>query len=218
MSSLTCSEVREAATEYALGILPIHEARIVSDHLLVCPECQHEVYEIRQVGDRLLELIPGSEPPLGFDHKVLSRIAPRRPPRRRRGLHATFALAAAAIATGAIVAAVSLGGPSHGPRVLQLAAAFRAGGHDVGSIHIGGNPVWTTMTVQHVPATGRVTCQLVESDGDAWTIGAFQLVDGNGTWDAPDPIPPAQLARAQLVGPGGKVIAIAEFRPGKSWP
>ena len=67
MTDLTCDHVQQAATEYALGILPAADGRHISAHLLVCPDCRREVEEIRNLGDQLLDLVPDVEPTLGLD-------------------------------------------------------------------------------------------------------------------------------------------------------
>jgi hypothetical protein len=211
MSSLTCAEVREAATEYALGLLPPQEARAVAAHVPACPECRREVDDIRRIGDRLLELVPGTEPPLGFDDRVLKRIAPRRPARRIRRLYAGLITGvAAAIVAGALLA-VALAGPGHRPRATELAGAFRAGGRDIGSVYIGGNPAWISMSVHQASLTGWVTCQLLEAGGKISTVGTFQLQSGSGTWEAPEPAGTTAVAGARLLGPTGNVIATALF-------
>jgi predicted anti-sigma-YlaC factor YlaD len=211
MNSLTCAEVQEAATEYALGILPADEARVVSAHLLACPDCRREVDDMRRTGELLLELIPGTEPPLGFDHKVLNRIVPR-----RRRLHLAFlTAAAAAVVAAAIAAAVTLGGTHHHARSAEVTAAFQAaGGRDVGSVYIGGSPAWIWMTVHQASSTGTVSCQLIEPGGKITTVGTFELVDGSGTWKAPDPAPAITPTGARLIGSGGAVIATAHFKAG----
>jgi Putative zinc-finger len=214
MSSLSCAEVQEAATEYALGLLEPHEAQEVAAHVLGCPECRQEVDDIRLIGDRLLELVPGTEPPLGFDKRVLKRIVPRRPGRRIRRLYAGVITGAAAAVAAAALLAATLGAPGHRPRPAELAAAFRAGGRDIGSVYISGNPAWISMSVHQATLTGWVTCQLIEAGGKTATIGTFQLQSGRGTWEAPEPAGDTDPAGARLLGPSGNVIATAYFHAG----
>jgi hypothetical protein len=95
-----------------------------------------------------------------------------------------------------------------------VAAAFEAGGRDVGSVYIGGSPAWIIMTVHQAPANGNVSCQLIERDGKVTTVGTFWLVDGSGTWRAPDPAPATTPTGARLIGPSGTVIATAQFKAG----
>lgn len=77
---LTCVEAREAAAEFALGILDPIYRREVDSHLRLCDDCRREITGLTEVAARLLDVIPGTEPPLGFDRAVLVQIAswPRR--------------------------------------------------------------------------------------------------------------------------------------------
>ncbi|HET6964573.1 MAG TPA: zf-HC2 domain-containing protein [Acidimicrobiales bacterium] len=219
---MTCTQVEQSATEYALGILPTEEARAVSAHILRCPDCRREVDDIRRVGDQLLDLIPDAEPPLGLDQRVLSAVRPqptarparpaRRPVRRpgQMRLLVTGAAAAALIVIGAVTA-TTLSSPHHPAHPAELTAILREGNHNVGTIYVGGHPTWISMAVDHLSVTGKVSCQLVYRDGTVTDIGTFDLVDGSGTWGAPDPAGAAQPSGARLVGPAGEVLATASF-------
>lgn len=213
MIEMDCTQVEEAATEYALGILPDEEARAVSAHILACPACRQEIEEIRGVGDRLLDLVPDAEPPLGFDRRVLSSVGStrrRRPSRMRLILGAA---AAAAVIAGAGTAAATLTGTHHSPHTSELAGVLQDGGRTVGTVYVGGNPSWISMTVNHLSMTGPISCQLVTGDGHITTVGSFQLVDGSGSWGAPEPSGTSHVTEARLVGPSGAVLARASLSP-----
>lgn len=208
MTEWTCAQVEEAVTEYALGILPLSESQAVRTHLSSCEACQGEAQEARIMGDRLLDLIPDAEPPLGFDHKVLVSFTTAPGRWRTRRVRVVLSGVAAALVAVAVLVTTSLGGHS-GPRT-DRTAALRQDERTVGSIYIGGHPTWVTMTVDHLALTGRVTCQLVLRDGSTATVGDFQLVDGSGTWSAPDPAV-STATGARLIGPDGSVLATATF-------
>lgn len=212
MTDLTCHQVEEAATEYALGILPADEARGVSTHILRCPACRQEVEDIRQTGDQLLDLVPDAEPPVGFDQRLLSAL--QLGPARRRGklrLMVAAAAAAAVIAVGAVTAtAVAHHQQAH---PAELTAVFHEGNQTVGTVYVGGHPTWISMTVNHLSLSGTVSCQLTYKDGTVTSIGTFALVDGSGSWGAPDPATRSEPLTARLVGPAGTVIASASFSP-----
>ncbi len=74
MIDLTCAEARDLAAEFALDILEPEERSAVAAHLLRCPTCRAEVSGMEVVSERLLDLVPGTEPPLGFDRRVLARV------------------------------------------------------------------------------------------------------------------------------------------------
>jgi putative zinc finger protein len=103
--SAECTEIRELATEVALGMSSGDERARVLDHLSRCPACRAELDELSEVADELLLLAPPREPPVGFETRVLDRVG-RRPARRRwlPGLR----VAAAALAAGAVTAGVML--------------------------------------------------------------------------------------------------------------
>jgi len=69
-----CAEVAERAAELALGVLLGHERARILAHLDRCGKCQEDVRQLTVTADALLELLPGSEPPLGFESRVLALI------------------------------------------------------------------------------------------------------------------------------------------------
>ncbi|MER5969503.1 hypothetical protein ABT112_07155 [Streptomyces sp. NPDC002055] len=74
MTDLTCAELRELGAELALGILPGQERAAAIDHLDRCPSCREYVEHLTLAEDGLLGLLPGSEPPVGFEKRVLRRL------------------------------------------------------------------------------------------------------------------------------------------------
>jgi hypothetical protein len=206
MTELDCTQVRDSATEYALGILPPDDARAVSAHILSCPRCRAEVEDIRNLGDRLLDLVPDVEPPLGLDDRIMARVSRR--PRRRIWIATGAALAAAA----AVVGIVAASGPSHQRAPVQLAGTLVENGHAVGRVYVGGRPSWVDMDISGLAVSGTVTCQLVSGDGTVETVGHFQLVGGRGSWGAPD-THVARVTTARLLGPDGQVVAQAVLSP-----
>ena len=203
MSEMTCAQIQASATEYALGILAPAERAGVAAHLLRCDQCRAEVQDISRVGDRLLDLVPDAEPPLGLDHRILATMRPRRRPR-------AFIAAVAAAAAAAVIAGFVVSGSSHhSPPPAELAGVLHQDGRDVGSVYISGRPTWIDMTVHGLSATGTVSCQLVERNGSAVTVGRFQLVSGNGSWGAPDSHATAPITGARLIDQSGHVVAEA---------
>ena len=74
MSEQDCARLRELAPELALGVLSGEERAEVREHLAGCPDCREYVLELTAVGDGLLALVPGAEPPVGFEDRLLSRM------------------------------------------------------------------------------------------------------------------------------------------------
>lgn len=207
MHDLKCSEVRDSSAEYALDILDPVEKASIAAHLIRCPECRAEVDSMQATAGRLLDLVPGTEPPLGFDRRVMQRVGVTRP-RHRLVLSAA---AAVLVIVGGVFAGIGLR-PSHHPAA-ELAASFSESGRHVGVIDIypARTPPWVSMTVKGVTARGSVSCVLVSSDGTVTRLGSFDLVNGSGSWGAPDRWTTRGVAGARLVDASGQVVATATF-------
>ena len=229
MIDLTCDEVRDLAAEFALDILDSEDRSAVAAHLLRCPACRADVAGMEMVSERLLDLVPGTEPPLGFDRRVLARVqsgpagagrdAERYGPvaglrgfvRRRPRL---------AVVVGALSAAAAVGFGSIGwmagqsdhrtqPRVM-LSAAFRQAGHNVGEVYAyAGHPEWLEMTIDAGGSAGHLICEVVQRDGSIQVLGSFDLVGGRATWGAPDPSGVNGMTGVRLVDSQGHVVATA---------
>lgn len=85
MSEMTCEQLRELDAELALDILPARERARAVAHLDRCPGCRGHIEQLAQVGDGLLGLLPGTEPPVGFESRVTAGLqpAPQQAPRSR---------------------------------------------------------------------------------------------------------------------------------------
>jgi anti-sigma factor RsiW len=207
MSDVTCAQARDAAAEFALGILPPDERSTVAAHILRCPECRQEVEELERIGTDLLDVIPDAEPSLGFDRRVLAAVQPRR--RHPRRILAVLGAAAAA-AAAVIGLVVSQGGKTHTDH--SVTAALASDGHVIGSVYTEGNPAWVSMTVRQAGVSGRVTCDLIRANGASVALGSFDLVKGSGSWAAPEPADIGQIVGARLVGADGHIVATATFK------
>src|SRR5947207_11994848 len=98
MSVPTCPEVRELAPELALGIVGGPERAEALQHASECGPCRALVGELAEAADALMLLAPESEPPSGFEERVLAALrAPRWRMRRRAAVMVAAAAAAAAI-------------------------------------------------------------------------------------------------------------------------
>ena len=54
-------------------------------HVLRCAACRHEYDELAATVEDLLPAVPGVQPPLGFDERVLARLGATRPPAPTHG-------------------------------------------------------------------------------------------------------------------------------------
>ncbi|MFF3504970.1 hypothetical protein [Streptomyces sp. NPDC003247] len=73
-SDVTCEALREIGAEMALGVLPGRERAAAVAHLDRCAACREYIEHMTLVGDGLVGLVPGGEPPLGFETRVARRL------------------------------------------------------------------------------------------------------------------------------------------------
>ncbi|MGZ4559039.1 MAG: hypothetical protein ACXVGB_10330 [Mycobacteriaceae bacterium] len=213
MSEMTCEQFGELADELALGLLagPVR-ARALA-HANRCDACAAELRELTAVSDGLLGLLPGREPPIGFENRMMSRLGLAEKQRRHRTWFGAAAVAAI-IATVFALGGFALGSVNNpgSPAPTVLSATLTAGDHPVGSIYTATrSPSWVYMTIDTEQGTGTVSCQLQQRDGHLVTLGTFTLKDGYGYWGAPSPVDPATVVSARVVADDGTVIATADF-------
>jgi hypothetical protein len=222
---MNCAEFAAVAAELELGVLTGRERADALAHLDHCDACAADIRQ-QTVGEQLIGLLPTSEPPLGFEIRVLERLGftvPRhRSPRHRRrpapGHRARRMLAAAAAAVA--VAVAGLGGwglhvatSPPPPRMAWNSAALLAADHqNEGEIFLyTGEPRWTYMYVDLPTGSELVTCQLESADGRVTTIGSFWLTDGQGSWGSPGWVGHDPPVGARLLASNGTVLATASF-------
>ncbi|HUZ21632.1 MAG TPA: zf-HC2 domain-containing protein [Acidimicrobiales bacterium] len=88
-----CGRFADDLAELALGTLTGRERAELLGHLEGCPRCTEEVEGLSAAADSLLLAVPEAEPPVGFEVRVLDRLAaarrdpsvPRLGARRRGG-------------------------------------------------------------------------------------------------------------------------------------
>jgi predicted anti-sigma-YlaC factor YlaD len=207
MTELMCEQARDLAPEYGLGILAPEDRAAMAAHVLRCPECRSEVDDYAQLSDDLMTVIPAAEPPPGFDRRVLESLHPRRRPLKRVLMGGVGAAVAAAAAVAIVLTVTS--GPDNPPKIT---ASLVAHGHSVGSVYTEGRPPYLWMAVENIGVSGTVSCQVVEADGNAMTLGTFDLIDGSGGWATPEPPGLGRIASVRLLAGDGKVLAQATFK------
>ncbi|MEU8979406.1 zf-HC2 domain-containing protein [Streptomyces sp. NPDC048309] len=175
-SDVPCEKLREVGAELALGVLPGRERAGAIAHLESCADCREYIEQLTLVGDGLIGLLPGSEPPVGFETRVtqaLTQAASAREGRSpalgsgipRLGLGGRVRLRVAS-AVAALVLAVGFGGWAVGTVIENVAAgtspsaeneagmlsgeltSAQALGKPTGEIYAHpGSPGWIYMTV-----------------------------------------------------------------------
>lgn len=234
ISQMGCEEFASVAAELALGVLTGRERARALAHLDHCDACREDVSQLTSAGEQLLSLLPTSEPPPGFETRVMERIglAPPAPDpepvagsrarqRRQRPwlrISRTRRLLAVAAAAAAIVAGGVGGWGLHGTST-QVAGAPLSHADFVSTSHqtagkifaYAGNPGWLYMSVDVNSGTGNVICQVLGRDGRVTTVGSFRLENGYGSWGSAMPAGTGALAGARLLSADGTVLATARF-------
>jgi hypothetical protein len=229
MSDLSCERMHELAPELALDILSGYERATAQAHLGECPDCREYVGSLTRVSDRLLTLVPGAEPPVGFEDRVLSRMGltppPVRQPKRQHWLPIAVAAAVAAVVFGIggwVVGGVSsqhaatvADAPGPGDQVIRYATFRSPTDQKVGQVFtLQGSPAWVYMSVSSGRNVNWVSCQLIKKDGSIVQVGAFTLSSGKGSWSNDLAVDPSTVASARLVSNTGAVLASASFANG----
>jgi len=238
VSAMNCAEFGDVAAELALGVLTGRERADALAHLDHCDACREHVRQLTITGEELLSLLPSSEPPPGFETRVMDRLglaapAPRPVPldsKRRWGRagttrafgmmnNGTRRILAAAAVVVALVAAALGGWGLHGATTtaapkpgLSTAALLSADHENVGEVFVyNGDPRWMYMSVDMDSGNRTVICQLISSDGRVTNVGSFQVSNGYGSWGSPTWVGDGNPVGARLITPGGTVLASATF-------
>ncbi|MEU2334132.1 zf-HC2 domain-containing protein [Streptomyces sp. NPDC006654] len=236
-----CEKLRENGAELALGVLPGRERAEALAHLDGCADCREHVRQLTGIGDRLIGLLPQSEPPSGFETRVARSLAEmaagqegdRHAPQRLRG-RARRARLRLATAAAALAVAVGFAGWGIGTVVEEATAPPSAavesepvlvgdmipagGGQPVGEVYAHpGSPAWMFVSVAlEGPArTGRVTCLLARADGSTTRVGDFPLRHGRANWGVAVPVDLTRYSGARLTSADGTVLATAQLQRGK---
>jgi len=208
-----CAAVRDDLAELALGTLSGVERSSVLAHVQGCADCRAEVDRLSSAADAILMLAPEIEPQAGFETRLFERMGVR--PQRRRRL-SRLTPRRLALAGGTLLGALGLGlgiGLSTGGGALSavpIAANLTSDHHNRGEVYVApGDPGWLFMSVNHLDATGLVTCRVKTVHGATTTVGTFWLDAGSGSWVSRLPVPADQIQSAWIVGGGGTVLASA---------
>lgn len=219
MTELTCQQCRELAAELALGVLPGVERAHALAHLDRCTTCRDTVTALTVTADRFVELVPGAEPPAGFEQRVMSALVPLSPRARRRWW---VPAAAVLLAVALVAGGWTLGRATVGIAPTEAGAAARAvlfaplttAGREVGQAYIyPGQPSWIYLSLDtdSDAASGTVRCELIRRDGSTVPVGRFTLAKGYGAWGGPAIVDRDSLATARVIDGSGATLATAHF-------
>lgn len=226
MTTPHCGHCRELAPELALGLVTGPERAEALLHLQGCAGCRDHLAELARLHDSLLALIPGAEPPAGFETRVLARLDTRqvRPARRRVALTAAAVLAAAVFG-GAVVAGVSDRGPEPVPAAQPappaspdagertvMYAPLTAGDREIGQVYAyRGSQSWMYVYLEANTSPGPLTCVLQLEDGSTTAPTSFPVTGGDAFWGGPVPLGRSGLAGVRVSDATGTLLATARF-------
>jgi hypothetical protein len=216
------SKDREALSEdlmeFALGTLSGRRRSLVLEHRETCSACRAELESLATVADTMLWLAPQTEPPLGFETRLMERFkesnARRTQSRRQRmGVLAVAALLLAVLAFGIGAVVTDQGGANHPSATARpTTGQLVSDGQVLGQVSIAaGSPAWMIMNVDGGTWSGVVWCQVTLANGHTETIGKFTLARGYGSWVAPIKDMSSPVRSAQLIDAQGAVFASASF-------
>jgi hypothetical protein len=230
---MTCADVQALAAELALGGVSGAERAAALGHLARCDNCRGLVDELARAADDLLLLAPSTEPPPGFESRVLARIGaaaaasqpvPLRPSRRRRVWVAAAAVAAVAALSTVGVAELRSGGGSGGGTATVAPAPAPAGvrtalvSDDAGrwtcrAVVYGDNPTWLVVSLDRKDGLNAAfSVEAVRAgDDEAVPVGTFTISDGHGSLATMVGLQAQQFEAIRVLDAGGHVRYEATF-------
>ena len=226
---LTCAEVETLAPELALGTIDGAERAAVLSHLAGCGKCRELADQLAGVADGLLLLAPPTEPPPGFENRVLGRLAessatergvgaarPAHATRRpRRALVGIAAVALVAALAGGGLALLG-GGPDRGGGDIQTALAEDDEGQwTCRAVAYGSDPGWVFVVLDRRDGANRTFAVEARRAGDAAPIslGNLTLRDGHGSLATQVRVPASELRSIRMFDETGRVRYEMDFRP-----
>ena len=229
-----CHRYADGLAELALGIATGRDRAETLAHVGSCPACQAEMEQLALAADAMLEVIPGVEPPLGFEVRLAERLRAGRAPRqaapvrwwsRRPSPALACLLAVLALVIGAGAGWLVRGGhtPATGRASFGTGAGgsvssrpLASGGHELGyvTVYSGAAPGsgWLFMSLDVGSWSGAASCRIRLADGRDVVLGTFWLDHGYGAWGVSLAPGTGRIRSAEVVDAKG-VLATADFSP-----
>ena len=233
MGEFSCQQFRDLAAELALDVLGAREREHALRHLDGCARCHEILRALTAVADGLVGSLPEAEPPAGFENRVVASLTPAAPRRPRPLSRITLTRAVSLLGAAALVGAVLVGegraGDGVHPGAVGLSpfdgsedrtvqyAPLVGENQQVGQAYLyPGDPTWIYLSLvppTSAPSAGTVDCEVVHDDGTITRVGSVTLDHGRAAWGGPAHAPPDSLIGARVVDHGGRMLAVARFRP-----
>lgn len=218
--SLTCAQLEDLAAELALGTISGAERAAALDHLAGCAPCRNLVDQLARAADSLLLLAPETEPPPGFESRVLSRMRVAASPvislasrRRRRAL--------VGVAAVALVAGLSVGGAAvldddRRPSDVRTALASDVGGRwTCRAVVYGDDPTWLVVSLDRTDdLSATFSVEAVHTGRPTPVpVGALTIDQGHGTFARPIELPADDIQSVRVLDANGAVRYEVRFPP-----
>ena len=206
VNAMNCAEFGDVAAELALGVLTGRERADALAHLDHCDACREHVRQLTITGEELLSLLPSSEPPPGFETRVMDRLglaapapalAPR-PVRHRR-----------VRGRGRAGITRPFGTISSGSRRILAAAAVVVA---VVAAALGGWGLHGATTTASPPKPGLSTAALLSADHE--NVGEVFVYNGDPRWMymSVDMDSGNRTVICQLISSDGRVTNVGSFQ------
>ncbi|HEY5304334.1 MAG TPA: zf-HC2 domain-containing protein [Acidimicrobiales bacterium] len=210
-----CEEFRDDIVELALGTLTGRRRSRALDHIATCERCSDELASLSDVTDALLILSPVSEPPFGFEQRLIERYRAganlRNRPRRQRLV--LVGVAAVVLATLSFAVGSNLIARHSSPPAAvasPVTAHLTSGGQVLGQVILSaGSPSWITMSLDDPGWSGTAWCNVRLKSGRIESVGHFSVVHGYGAWSAEVHASAGQVVSANVTDDYGTVLASA---------
>jgi hypothetical protein len=208
LNEMECEEFTNLAAELALGVLTGRERAGAIAHMDLCDACRENVRQLTMTGEELLSLLPASEPPLGFETRVMERLGlaapePRDADRERAAGNGSWI---GRIGRGRKGRVGRAGRPARARRLLTVAAvaltvvASGLGGWGLSAAF--SSPARTLLSsAALVSAAHHTAGEIFFYNGHPhWMYMSVELGAGDGT------------VTCQVVGRDGQVMTLGTFR------
>lgn len=208
----TCAQFGEEAADLALGHVSEPRRGELLAHAGGCSPCGGLLADLSSVGDRLLELVPEVDPPVGFEARAVAGMIPVVPsPRPRRTL--ALAVAAAAAAVVLLLAGVAIGRRSAGGDLARGTIVNRSG-ERLGTVELDRSADRLILTMDGASDwDGTWTCELAD-DGRWVAVGTWTADEvTNHVWAAGVDPALGDATAMRITAGGTTVIATAMLQP-----
>jgi anti-sigma factor RsiW len=216
-------EMDQDLVELALGEVAEPRRSELLSHLSDCLRCRSAYTDIVAAVDATVPAAPQTQPPAGFDLRVLAELGIDTPDRhgptaRLSGLVSPRRLLVAAglliaVAAGAWAGATALDGPETRVPVAAGTAMLRTGaGEQIGTAAVAWMHERRVLVVQvsNAPVGVQYTCRVLRADGAPRVLGRWEASSPDGgTWVVG--APPGDLDRLELVTGSGEVWSSARL-------